>query len=244
MIQRRYKFQTWIKNPLYLHQTTHCHQYDQTLSANLNMHGNFNHLFFSTAKRGRARWCHQPNFSLTLILYAERRPIYGKRSETQKHCVYKLTWKSEKQLIAGQTKWRRCSIGTGHRPFRQCQASCPSDAAGKNFVLECSIGKMSVQAFHFLSSNARCVYPSDFYQVRQRNLQISNNHILKPWYSNWSIRLCHAWGIVCHGWFQSMSAGGPTRTYNTSKHFRQCNAQLQTDCRRNHSTKRIQARCH
>ena len=36
---------------------------------------------------------------------------------------------------------------------------------------------MDVQASHLLGSNARCVFPNDCHQVKQRNLQISNIRI-------------------------------------------------------------------
>ena len=94
------------------------------------------------------------------------------------------------------------------------QASRPTDASSKKIVLVFAIGKMTVQAFHLLGSNARCVSPSDCHEAKQCNFQISNtwtkilltifwNHGIRRIYSNcWSIRLCHAWSIVCHSWFE------------------------------------------
>jgi len=53
------------------------------------------------------------------------------------------------------------------------QASRPTDASNKKIVLAFAIGKMTVQAFHLLGSNARCVSPSDCHEAKQCHLQIS-----------------------------------------------------------------------
>ncbi len=100
----------------------------------------------------------------------------------------------------------------------QYQASRPNDASGKNFGV--------------------CHWENDRPGVPPPGFQGNKRFVLKPWYSNcWWIPLCHAWSIVCHGWLQSMSGGGPrtrrsnfrqfTSNLRPSFVYKFCGAQLQ-----------------
>ena len=62
----------------------------------------------------------------------------------------------------------------------QTKARCPSDASGKNFVVEFAIEKMDFQASHLQGSNVRYVLPNGCHQVKQRfaNFQSSNKYFV------------------------------------------------------------------
>ena len=157
----------------------------------------------------------------------------------------KRVTKNEDNIIAGQRKWRRCDNGTKDQCFTQYQASCRGDASGRNFMKFC-IGvchwKNARPTFHLLGSNARCVtqrlsWSTGTYFANLHFRKYFEDHILKPLLSNfWSSCLCHARSIVCHGCFESMSAGGPITRQNNSRQctwsfrhhlYKICGAQLQ-----------------
>lgn len=88
-------------------------------------------------------------------------------------------------------------------------------------------GDMTRHAFRVVGSKAKNVSPSNLHQIEQCVQKIfcsSAEHfvdrVFRPLYSKSStIWFCHAWGIVCHGWFQIIAGSGLTTRRNN---FQQC----------------------
>ena len=118
---------------------------------------------------------------MTLILYAERRPVRELELKRKNIVCTNCVWKREndKGPGFGVVLEPKTGVSGDVKPGAQVMP------AHKSCIWICH-SKMSVHAFHLLGSNARCVSPSDRHQVKQRNLQMSNiwidislTHILK-----------------------------------------------------------------